>query len=303
MAQSSGTNASGKRGSVVQRFNRVLIGLYLAAIVIAAPTIYWVTTQQVRFQAERELTTLVDMVKSIQAYVAKDLRPFFLEQGLFHSPGFSGIVATSLIAENFKEEQPDYYIKNVSDNPLNPANSPKPLESELLGKFRSDRLLKAMTQEGSISGKRLLISAAPKVSKPGCMRCHGKKEDAPQQIREQFPGDQGYNYENDQVVGVSLVGVPMANVQTLALQRTGIVLLVLTVLFGLILFSVNRLVKKGLLTPILEITQAAHAISHGKFDEQVEINRDDEIGELARSVELVRRSFAKLMQRMRKRKS
>jgi HAMP domain-containing protein len=171
---------------------------------------------------------------------------------------------------------------------------------DLLVLFRGDRGLKSLTREGSIGGKRLLLSAAPKISKPGCIRCHGKRMDAPQQIRDQFPGDRGYNYQVDQVVGVSLVGVPMANVQALALQRTGIVLVVLTVLFGLILFAVNRLVKRGLLGPILEITQAAHAISHGRLDEQVVMDRDDEIGELARSVELVRRSFAKLIKRMRK---
>lgn len=301
MEQVGGTSSGGKRSSVVRRFNRVLIGLYLAAIAVAAPTIYWVTAQQVHAQAERELATLVDMVKSIQGFVAKDLRPYFLKNNLFHSPGFSGIVATSLIAENFKQLQPDYYIKNVSDNPLNPANSPKPLEMELLARFRGEKELESLTREGAIGGKRLLISAAPKISTPGCLRCHGKREEAPQQIRERFTGALGYNYQPNQVVGVSLVGVPMANVQSLSLQRTGIVLVVLTVLFGLILFAVNRLVKKNLLSPILEITEAAHAISHGKRAEEIKVERDDEIGDLARSVELVRRSFDKLMQRMRKR--
>ena len=294
-------NKSGKRGSVAQRFNRVLIGLYLVAIVIAAPAIYWVTSQQVHEQAERELVTLVDMVKSIQGYVAKDLRPYFVKNKQFHSPGFSGIVATSLIAEKFKKVQPDYYIKNVSDNPLNPANSPKPVEMEILERFRQERDLTHLTQEGVIAGGRLLISAAPKLSKPGCMRCHGIREEAPQQIREQFTGNAGYNYQPNKVVGVSLVGVPMANVQVLSLQRTGIVLAVLTVLFGLILFAVNRLVRRQLLSPILEITEAAHAISHGKLDAPIEVERNDEIGDLARSVELVRRSFGKLIQRMRKR--
>ncbi len=300
MDPSGGASKSGKRGSVAKRFNRVLIGLYLVAIVIAAPAIYWVTSQQVHAQAERELATLVDMVKSIQGYVAKDLRPYFLKNDLFHSPGFSGIVATSLIAENFKKVQPDYYIKNASDNPLNPANSPKHLEMKILERFRRERDLTNLTWEGVISGKRLLISAMPKVSKPGCMLCHGAREEAPQQIKEQFPGDLGYNYQQGQVVGVSLVGVPIANVQELGLRRTGVVLMVLTVLFGLILFTVNRLVRRNLLSPIIEVTEVAHAISHGHFDARIEVKRDDEIGDLARSMELVRRSFEKLMQRMRK---
>ena len=243
---------------------------------------------------------LVDMVKSIQGFVAKDLRPFLMKRELFFSPGFSGIVATSHIAANFNVFQPDYYIKNVSDNPLNPANLPQPLEIELLNRFRGDRQLGQWTQTGDLNGKSMLLSSAPKISKPGCLLCHGKKEEAPEEIRLKFTGDLGYGYQPDEVVGVSVVGVPIANVDTLALQRTAIVLGLLTLLFGIVLVAVNMLVRRNLLSPILKITDAAHAISHGSLDKRIEMERNDEIGDLARSVELVRRSFDKLMQRMRK---
>ena len=102
------------------------------------------------------------------------------------------------------------------------------------------------------------------------------------------------------MVGVSLVGVPIENVHEVALQRTGIVVGVLTVLFALIFVTINLLVKRYLLTPILQITNAAHEISRGKLDIPIEVKRNDEMGDLARSVELVRRSFEKLIKRMRK---
>lgn len=294
------TSKKKRRGSVVKRFNLVLLAFYLLAILIAAPSIYYVTSLQVHDQSEQELSMLVDMVTSIQSFVAKDLRPYFVEHRLFYSPGFSGIVATSLIAENFKQTQPNYYIKNSSDNPLNPSNNPQPLEMELLTRFRLNRELEQWTQVGEINGKTMLISAAPKISKPGCLRCHGARDQVLEEIRVKFPGTLGYNYQPGEVVGLSAVGVPMENVHALALRRTAIVLAVLTILFGVILIAVNRLVQTSLLRPILQITDAAHAISHGALDSQIEIERNDEIGDLARSVELVRRSFSKLMQRMRK---
>ena len=290
-----------KRGSVVRRFNWVLLGLYLIGIVLATPTIYYVTWNQVHSRAGRELTTLVDMVKSIQGYVAKNLRPYFIEHGMFYSAGFSGIVATSLIAENFKEMQPDYYIKNVSDNPLNPQNTPAPLEMDLLTRFRLNRELKQLTQVGVIGDQRFLLSAAPKVSKKGCLKCHGKRSAAPEEISEKYTGNLGYNYRANDVVGVSLVGVPIENVHEIAMRRTGIVIGVLTVLFAIIFATINMLVRSYLLTPILEITEAAHGIARGKLEDPIEFTRNDEIGDLARSVELVRRSFEKLIKRMRKR--
>jgi HAMP domain-containing protein len=289
-----------KQVSVVRRFNTALFAVYIAGIMLAAPTIYFITYNQVHSRAERELTTLVDMIKSIQGFVAKDLRPYFMKNKLFFSPGFSGIVATSRIASQFKNSQPDYYIKNASDNPLNPANSPEPLEAELLEQFRDDRSLKQLVQVGEIGDRRLLISAAPKVSKKGCLRCHGARDEVPTEISSEFTGVLGYNYRSDDVVGVSLVGVPIENVHLLAMQRTGIVVAVLTVLFGIIFVTINRLVKKLLLGPILAITHAAHEISHGKLDAAIELGRNDEIGDLARSVELVRRSFEKVMKRMRR---
>jgi len=299
-ANANNSSNGEKRGSIVRRFNLALFLLYVAAILISTPTVYLVTSHQVYERAERELNTLVDMVKSIQGFVAKDLRPFFLEHDLFYSPGFSGIVATSHIAGNFKEFQPDYYIKNASDNPLNPANSPVPVEMELLTRFRTDRDLTQWTQVGTIDGRQLLLSASPKVSKKGCLLCHGPREVAPEEITTQFTGYLGYNYQPDTVVGVSLVGVPIENVNEIAMQRTGIVLALITALFAIAFLAIRVIVKRSVLAPLLEITDAAHAISRGKLDTAIDYERDDEIGDLARSVELVRRSFDKVMQRMRR---
>ena len=102
------------------------------------------------------------------------------------------------------------------------------------------------------------------------------------------------------VVGVSVVGVPIEDVKEIALQRTGVVLGLLTVLFAIAFFAINMIVKRSVLNPIIQITEVAHAISRGKLETPIEMARNDEIGDLGRSVELVRRSFDKVMQRMRK---
>ena len=125
-------------GSVVRRFNIALGLLYLAGILVSAPAIYFYTQHQVYSQATTKLGMLVDMVDSIKGYVAKDLRPYFLEKRLFHTPGFSGIVATARIAMNFAEKQPTYTIRSIGDNPLNPSNLPELAEQNLLERFRED---------------------------------------------------------------------------------------------------------------------------------------------------------------------
>jgi HAMP domain-containing protein len=241
------------------------------------------------------------MVSSVKAYVATDLRPYFLEKNLFHTPGFSGIVATARVAEHFNKTKDRYVIRSDSDNPLNPANSPQRLERDLLERFRSDASLKNVQTEGSLGGERMLVASAPMKSKKGCLRCHGDPASAPQEIVKVYGSGSGYNYKLGDTVGLSVIGVPLADVNAVAVKRSLYAMALLTTLFGVALGMINLLVRRSLISPILEITNAAHEVAKGRIDHTIAMSRDDEIGDLARSVELLRRSFGQLFKRVRRR--
>ena len=120
------------KGSLTQQFSRILLSLYFISIVISLPLTYLWARNQVYSQAQKELTLLVDMVRSVRNVVREDTRPHFLPQGVFFPPVVSSTVMAKTVASKFVREQPDYYIKIASDNPLNPENLPEPLEKELL---------------------------------------------------------------------------------------------------------------------------------------------------------------------------
>ena len=291
---------NGKKTSLAKRFNLSLIVMYVCTVLIAAPTIYFSTKKQVYSNAEADLALLVDVVKSIQDFVATDLRPHFLREKIFYSPSFSGIVATSRIAKYLQQKQPDYYISNVSDNPLNPANQARGLEISLLDQFREDRKLDSINTDGIIDGRNYLVSSAPKISKKGCLRCHGDPADAPRDVTIGYGTESGYGYRSDEVVGVSVVGVPLEDVQRLAIERSLFVIGGITVLFALLFIVVNQLVKQLILSPIASITELAKAVSQGDIGREVAVvRRNDEISELANAFELMRRSLVTAMKRMR----
>jgi HAMP domain-containing protein len=293
----------GKRRSLAKRFNLSLILMYLFTVLVTTPVIYFVTKQQIYNRAEEDLVLLVDVVKSIQSYVAKDLRPHFMKEKIFYSPSFSGIVATSRVAKYLKQEQPQYYISSVSDNPLNPDNTVKGLEQELLTKFRNNRSLNKLTTSGEIEGQNYLVSSAPKVSKKGCLRCHGSPKFAPEDVKVAYGTESGYGYKLGEVVGVSLVGVPLEDVQSLTIRRSLIVIGAITFLFAILFYVVNRLVRRLIIVPINEITTVATAVSQGDISREVVVkDRNDEISDLANAFELMRRSLVAAMKRM-KRKS
>jgi HAMP domain-containing protein len=289
------------RRSLAKRFNLSLIVMYLFTILITTPVTYFITKQQVYSQAEQDLVLLVDVVKSIQRFVATDLRPHFMKEQIFYSPSFSGIVATTRIAKYLKDGQPQYYISNVSDNPLNPNNKVQGLERELLTQFRSNREMRSLNTKGEINGQTYLVSSAPKVSKKGCLRCHGQPELAPEDVRASYGTESGFGYRPDEVVGVSVVGVPLEDVQYLTILRSLMVIGAITLLFTILFLVINLLVRRLILEPIMEITTVATAVSHGDISREVNVtDRKDEIADLANAFELMRRSLVTAMKRMRR---
>jgi HAMP domain-containing protein len=283
----------------VRRFNVALVLLYLASVAGSVPVVYYFARKQVEAQAARELNLLVDMVKSVQGYVVKDLRPYLTKQQIFYSPAVSGIVATARIARNFQELQPAYYIKSSSDNPLNEDNWPEPLEQQLLERYRGDEKLGNLIEIGTIKGRNYLVSSTPKASTPECLRCHGDPQQAPDDVRKTYGTTSGYHYEPKGVVGVSVVGVPFEDIQSVTVQRSLWVTGMLTALFAAIFVIVNLLVRRYLISPILSIARTASAVSQGDLEQQVRMDRNDELGELAHSFELMRRSLVSAMKRMR----
>jgi len=150
-----------------------------------------------------------------------------------------------------------------------------------------------------LNGNAMLVSAAPKLSAKGCLKCHGDPEAAPDEITGRYGKASGYHYKLDDVVGVSVVGVPLGDVRALALERSLLVVVMLTALFAVIFIAINLMVRRSLLRPILEIAQSAKDISQGKMETPVEVTRNDEIGDLSQAIELLRRSFLAAMKRLR----
>lgn len=294
------TDQDKARSSVVKRFNYTLLALYFCVVLVSSAGVYWFTKQQAYQQAEQELQLLVNMVNSIRGYVGGTLRPYFIDKKILFSPGFSGVVAISEIAGHFKKVSPNYFIRTSSDNPLNPDNAPKPLEKDLLFEFRSNPELEVISKTGYLDGQQLLIHAVSMKSKPGCMRCHGDPTEVFPDIAAKFPGRSGYYYQLGDTVGVNLVGVPIADINALAIERSVYVIVSLTLLFGILFLLMNLVVRNYLISPIIELRDAVKRIAKGELDQPVVAKNQDEIGDLARSIELLRRSFAQAMQRLRK---
>jgi HAMP domain-containing protein len=289
-----------KKGSrITRKFNLVLFFLYLVILVLSIPGTYYLTQQQIREQADRELSLLVDMVRSVRNVVREETRPHFLPKGEFFPVVVSSTVMAKTVASKFAVLRPEYYIRIVSDNPLNSENLPDAAESAILNRFRAADKPEKIVEVGVLRGQNYLISAAPASARKGCLTCHGTAAAAPKQITDKYGANSGFGYREGDIVGASVVGVPMANLNELVLTRSLIIIGILTLLFAFIFLFINTLVKRSIIAPILSISEAANAVSRGNLNNSISIDRDDEIGELAYSFELMRRSLVAIVKKMR----
>ena len=286
--------------SLLWRFRQILIALYLLTLLLILPGIGIWTNQAVHASANKELGLLVDMVKAARTFIAEDVRPPLLEKNIFHPPAVSSTVATKKISGHFLKVQPDYYIKVASDNPLNPENLPEPLERQILRTFRENRELKDLVREGQIQGKNYLVSSRPSISKDSCLRCHNTAATAPKEITDIYKAGTGFGYVTGNIVGASVVGVPLQDVKSLAFQRSLIAFVILTVLFSLIFILMDQLIQRYIIRPVTHISRLSVEVSEGVLEQEIRSNRKDEIGELAKAVELMRRSLVTATNRLRK---
>lgn len=295
--QDPGKIRVGGQSSLIWQFNKAMALVYIAGLIFALGITHTLTQRQAHQQAEKELTLLVDMVQSLQRFVAEETRGYFIDRDIFFSPVVSSTVAANIVANKFQARQPDFHIRVVSDNPLNANNRPEPLESALLNQFRASPGTGRIVESGNIRGRKLLVSAAPEIARAECLACHGSREEAPAEIIEQYNPSTGFGYQIGQVVGASVVGVPLATIHTIVIQRSLIVVGLLTLLFAIVFLIMNRIVNRVIVKPVVAITESAHAVSRGQVEQPIRAERNDEIGDLGHSFELLRRSLVFALKR------
>ncbi|NPA29349.1 MAG: EAL domain-containing protein [Epsilonproteobacteria bacterium] len=103
------------------------------------------------------------------------------------------VLAMADISEKFSRHlQEKASIRTVSDRPGDPKNMARGLELESIRFFRSHPKARAFYQSIRQEDGEQFFYASPLYITRRCLKCHGKKEEAPLYIREHYKGEYGY---------------------------------------------------------------------------------------------------------------
>lgn len=177
-----------------------------------------------------------------------------------------------------------YRIRQVSDRYRNPANAPDPYEQQVLQSFRRGGSEELYQITGTGDGEVFRYLQAFHAEK-SCLECHGDPADAPPVIRQLYPPevDHAYHYPLGEVIGAISIQIPVDQLQHQILARLRNDLLTSSGIFLALVFCLGLLSRMTVLQPLKRLEAAIKRVNHsGSFDEQLAVEREDEVGELIR---------------------
>ncbi len=174
-------------------------------------------------QAEKNITNLLLSHKGIHHYVQNIMLPAYSgyqKRGeippTFYAPE---LLSSSYIVRNqhtfYNQERkaaglPELYYKLAANNPRNPINKADALEARLIAMFNDNRELKSYREIIEVDGKKNLYIAIPFLKNEArCMRCHGKRESAPHELQERYPGQGGFNERLGEIRAITSIRSPL----------------------------------------------------------------------------------------------
>jgi anti-anti-sigma regulatory factor/HAMP domain-containing protein len=265
------------------KFGFYLGGFFLLFWTISSIALYYYFRNQVEQQTFVTAHQIVTQVDATQRYVREVLRPVMFElvsEDDFVPEGMSTTFVSRNTIERFRETYPDYYFKFATSNPRNLVNLADEVEQQIIEQFENNADFEKWQGIIERDEQPYFSVATPIRFEESCMQCHGNPEDAPLSLRQRYGDTNGF-YRHEGEVAIKSVGIPLAEALETARNRTltfaGSASLFLTGLFGLSFFFFRSLVTR----PLKLLQLGATQIGKGQLDYSVEIEKEDEIGELS----------------------
>ncbi len=291
--------------SIRARFLILIAILSLLATIAIAYASYQFSLRNAVDEAKSKGQIVFDYLDASRTYFQKHMRPKVFEilpRGHFIPELISSFTLTRGVSDEFHKKNPDYIFKQATIDPLHLANKADQDDLKIIDTFKKSPNKKF--DEGRIKrkGQEYYYFAQPiKIDSGKCLRCHGDPAKAPKEQIAAYGTEHGYNWKVGDIASAYIVYVPLqkafaqAKKSAINLITIGAAAIIVMMLVLWIFFSTY------VIKPITMLEQRATEISLGKnLSEPIVTPSNDEIGSLARSVDRLRISVEKMLQRFKK---
>jgi HAMP domain-containing protein len=281
--------------SLLVRINLVLGVVSVGAAALASYACWVILEGNARREVLAEAGLMMDSAGAIRSYTASEILPLVEHGDVFVPQGIPFYAAT----QNFlklRERHPEYMYKEATLNPTNPRDRAADWEADIIQRFRND----AATSEvvgvrDTPMGKSLYLARPIRISGE-CNECHGSPAAAPAGLVARYGRDNGFGWQDREIVGAQVVSVPFANATANAQRAFSAFLIALAAVFAAIFIALNALLYVLLVRPVRRIAHTAERVSMGDMSAaDFPRNGPAEIASLVRSFNRMRTSLDKAM--------
>jgi len=280
------------------KFNLALISVLLLSLTATAYLAYFVLQKNAKNEVIQHAGMMLETALAVRGYTVGEIRPLLKKQmkEQFLPQSVPAYAATQSF-NKLREKHPEYAYKEATLNPTNLRDRATDWESDIIRAFAQDKKrLEIIGTRETPTGPSLYLARPIRIKNKGCLTCHSVASAAPETMLAKYGNVNGFGWTMNEVIGAQIISVPM----TLPIQMANKTFLTfmgfLIVIFLLILFVINIMLRKIIINPIINIARMANDVSMGKMDSpEFTINSKDEVAILATSFNRMRRSLQKAM--------
>ncbi len=291
--------------SIRTRFLLLIGILSLLATLGIAYASYQFSVNSAVEEAKAKGQIVFDYIESSRQYYKQHQRKLIMElipKNEFIPELQSGFTLTRGVAETFLKKNPDYVFKQASLDPLHLPNKADKDDLEIINTFKKQPNKKYDDGRITKNGKSYYFFAKPiKVEEEKCLRCHGDPVNAPEEQKRIYGTEHGYNWKLGDIASAYIVYVPLQKAFDLAKKESFNLVFIGAVIVAVMMAVLWFFFNLYIISPISMLEKRATEISLGKnLSETIATSTNDEIGSLARSIDRLRISVEKMLQRFKK---
>jgi len=284
---------------IATKFNLVLITIMSIALAGAGYFSYNLLQKNAKREVIDHAGMMMETALAIRGYTVSEVRPLLKEQmqHTFLPQSVPAYAATQSFEKLRKNPQhKEYSYKEATLNPTNPNNRTTDWEDDIIRAFRNDKEKKQIqTIRDTARGQLLHLARPIQIKKESCLNCHGRPEQAPETMLALYNSrTNGFGWKLDEVVGAQIVTVPISVPHTAANKTFINFMLILVAIFVFIFITLNILLRRIIIKPIIQMAKQANDVSMGKMSSpEFKESGKDELSTLGASFNRMRRSLHK----------
>ncbi len=282
--------------SLLARVNLTLGVAFLLGVSISSVIARRIFQEQARAEGRETVQLMLASAGATRGYTHDEIAPLLAPQlNDRFVPQMVPAYSARQHVERLRSEYPAFIYREATLNPTNLRDRASDWEADIVNQFRADKSRKEITGERMTPlGPSFYIARPLTANSPACLVCHGEVASAPATMTAIYGTQNGFGWRLGEVIGSQIMSVPMSAALAKADQNFYIFLGALVSVFVVVFVLVNIMLSLMVLRPIARMAQISEQVSNGDLSgPDFDPKGQDEIAQLGRSFERMRKSLAK----------